>query len=75
MLFKVGDLVRIIVDRPDGCDEQIHTKDKINIITKIENGNYIMNDEYVYGINQIKPVTDKEAREELIRILNKRGNK
>lgn len=70
--MKIGTLVMVIVDRPDGCDDT-HTYGDIGIISEIEHHvtygtDYTVhnhNSDFIYGADQIRELTDEECREAL----------
>lgn len=74
--MKIGTIVVVTVDKPDGCDYTI-TKGDIGVISEIEHHvsydtDYTVHtktSDYVYGIDQIREATDEECRKELYRLL------
>ena len=70
--FKLGDIVIVIVDHPDGSSEDVFGT--IGIISEIERNNTDFtvrnrSSDYVYGADQIRLATDKECRLALENIL------
>lgn len=71
-MIKLGSIVRVVVSKPDGCDNTI-TYGDIGIVTEIEHwvsydSDYTVhtyNSDFVYGIDQIRELTDEECREAL----------
>lgn len=65
--IKLGSFVMVIVERPDGCTENVKTYGEIGVISKIEK----VNDEYdytvhnhvgdfIYGKDQLKLLTNEQ---------------
>ena len=74
--MKVGDLVMVIVEHPDGSTE--NTFGNIGVISEIEHRIddtdytvHTMYSDYVYGEHQLRELTDEEARLALQSILMK----
>lgn len=73
--YKIGTVVRVIVDHPDGSSEC--TRDQIGIVTSVnymnpDNPDYTVKtkeSDYLYGETQIVPATANEVRQELARLL------
>ena len=71
---NVGSLVMIIVEHPDGSNTE--TYGDIGVVSKIENITGVCdytvrtkNSAYLYGVEQIRLITDDECREALRNIL------
>ena len=75
--MKFGDLVMVITDYPDGSTD--YTYGNVGVISKIENHVtygpdytvHTMSSDYMYGEDQIRELTDEEARLALQTILMK----
>lgn len=71
--MKEGTLVKVTVDRPDGCSENVYTKGEIGVISRIEHHvtfgtDYTVHNrygDYIYGIDQFRELTDDECRDAL----------
>lgn len=72
----LGSLVKVIVDTPDGCDDT-HVCGEIGVISEIycrDDGTYDYtvhnkSSDFVYGLDQIRELTDKECRDALHNML------
>lgn len=75
--MEIGDLVMVIVDNPDGSND--FTRGNIGVITNIQHFDNGSDDytvhtpfsDYLYGIDQIRQITDEEARLALYNLLVK----
>lgn len=77
-MLKVGDLVMVIVDHPSGVETE--TYGHIGVISeedKLHSGNpcYLLHTmysayDYWYGEDELRLITDEEAREHLKAILS-----
>ena len=68
----VGDVVKVLVDRADGCSPDVHVKGNIGVVTKINfNGVYVYDGgiEYVYGSDQLKKATDAEIKKGFVKYV------
>ena len=75
--MMLGTLVMVVVDKPDGC-YNVHVCGQIGVITEIyryHDGVYdytVRNkfgEEYIYGSDEIRELTDKECRDVLYEML------
>lgn len=72
----LGSLVKVIVDMPDGCNNT-HVYGEIGVISEIyrhDNGTYDYtvhnkSGDFVYGLDQIRELTDEECRDALYDML------
>jgi len=76
MTIKENDLVMVIVEHPDGSNTK--TYGDIGVVTKIEKINEVYNltvhtksSDYIYGQDQVRVITDEEARLALQALLTK----
>ena len=67
-MIKLGSIVKVIVDHPDGVVNDITNGEIGVIITIIDNVDYEMHNhygDYWYGADQIMELTDEECKEAL----------
>lgn len=67
--FSIGDIVKVIVNTPDGCSEDVIVKDHVGVVSRVDyNGIYVCDGgvEYVYGADQLKLATIKELKDAFV---------
>jgi len=78
--MKVGDIVKVIVDRPDGVGDTVYTRGNVGVITEETRDGYTVKtrydrrgDGFVYGFiyteKQLEILSNKAIKEYLAELL------
>ena len=75
--MKVGDIVKVIVDRPDGVDnETVYTRGNVGVIIADDRDGYTVKTRYDLGDNgfiytekQLEILSNKAIKEYLVELL------